>query len=227
MGSINDGLRDYVNIYAYVRASYRRFYRRAFSLDYSRLCTGMVPAVNLVDQSETIKEKQVSLFAQVKGYSNLFRNKQFWFYALILGFTTACYFCFLTGAPIISDIYFKISPSTQGYFFAIPGIGFLLGNYLTGRFTIRFGTKKMMIWGCFIALIGPLIQFFTLSLFNSGALGLFGPMFFWSSRLTLPNAAAGIVSWQNSQERLRVKSNNPDFDLLLGYFYQYLIHHYN
>jgi len=148
------------------------------------------------DQSETIKEKQVSLFAQVKGYSNLFSNKQFWFYALILGFTTACYFCFLTGAPIISDIYFKISPSTQGYFFAIPGIGFLLGNYLTGRFTIRFGTKKMMIWGCLIALIGPLMQFCTLSLFNLGALGLFGPMFFvgLGQGLTLPNAAAGIVS---------------------------------
>ena len=71
-----------------------------------------------------------------------------------------------------------------------------MGNYLTGRFTIRFGTKKMMIWGCLIALIGPLMQFCTLSLFNLGALGLFGPMFFvgLGQGLTLPNAAAGIVS---------------------------------
>jgi DHA1 family bicyclomycin/chloramphenicol resistance-like MFS transporter len=148
------------------------------------------------DQSETIKEKQTSLFSQARSYLKLFKNKQFWYYSFILGFSTACYFCFLTGAPIISETYFKISPSKQGYLFAIPGIGFLIGNYLTGRYTLILGTYRLMFWGCLIALMGPFTQFLMLSIFDLGAVSLFGPMFFvgLGQGLTLPNAAAGVVS---------------------------------
>ena len=148
------------------------------------------------DQGETLKEKQTSFASQGRDYLKLFSNKQFWFYSLVLGFTAGQYFSFLTGAPIISKVYFMINPSTQGYLFAIIGIGFLLGNYLTGKYTVRIGVNKLMLWGCLIAFGGPLFQVITLSNFEFGAISLFGPMFFvgLGNGLTIPNASAAIVS---------------------------------
>jgi DHA1 family bicyclomycin/chloramphenicol resistance-like MFS transporter len=80
--------------------------------------------------------------------------------------------------------------------FAIIGIGFLFGNFLTGRFSTKVGVYNLMLWGCLISLIGPAIHIVTLANIEIGAIGLFGPMFFvgLGNGLTLPNAVAGIVS---------------------------------
>ena len=88
------------------------------------------------------------------------------------------------------------APSVQGYLFAILGLGFLLGNFLTGRFAMKIGLNRLMLWGCFIALTGPLLQCFIYLNFIFGPLSFFAPMFLvgLGQGLIVPNAAAGIVS---------------------------------
>ena len=148
------------------------------------------------DQKETLNKNEISEANFLEDYKELFLNKDFWFYVIVMGFSVGSYFSFLTGAPVISAEYFQLAPSVQGYLFAILGLGFFLGNFLTGRFAMKIGPNSLMLWGCFIAIIGPLLQVLIYLNFSFGPLSFFAPMFLvgLGQGLIVPNAAAGIVS---------------------------------
>ena len=148
------------------------------------------------DQKETLNKNETSSSKFSDDYKELFSNRNFWFYVVVMGFSVGSYFSFLTGAPVISAEYFELAPSVQGYLFALLGLGFLLGNFLTGRFALKIGPNRFMLWGCFIALTGPLLQCLIYFNFIFGPLSFFAPMFLvgLGQGLIVPNAAAGIVS---------------------------------
>ena len=148
------------------------------------------------DQKETLNKSDISQTKLSEDYKELLLNTNFWFYVIVMGFSVGSYFSFLTGAPVISAEYFKLTPSVQGYLFAILGLGFFLGNFLTGRFAMKIGPNRFMLWGCFIALTGPLLQCLIYFNFTFGPLSFFAPMFLvgLGQGLIVPNAAAGIVS---------------------------------
>ena len=100
------------------------------------------------DQKETLNKNETSRSKLSDDYKELFSNRNFWFYVIVMGFSVGSYFSFLTGAPVISAEYFELAPSVQGYLFAILGLGFLLGNFLTGRFAMKIGLNRLMLWGC-------------------------------------------------------------------------------
>ena len=112
------------------------------------------------------------------------------------GFSVACYYSFLTGAPIVAERYFQITPSQQGYLFTIVGLGYILGNFLTGKYTVRIGMNKMMFMGCTITILAPASQIVLVASPIMGPLTLFGPMFLvgLGNGMTLPNASSGMVS---------------------------------
>ena len=148
------------------------------------------------DQKETLNKNEISKAKLSDDYKELFLNKDFWFYVFVMGFSVGSYFSFLTGAPVISAEYFELAPSVQGYLFAILGIGFFLGNFLTGRYAMNIGPNRFMLWGCFVALTGPALQALIYLNFTFGPLSFFTPMFLvgLGQGLIVPNAAAGIVS---------------------------------
>ena len=148
------------------------------------------------DQKETLNKNEISKAKLSDDYKELFLNKDFWFYVFVMGFSVGSYFSFLTGAPVISAEYFELAPSVQGYLFAILGIGFFLGNFLTGRYAMKIGPNRFMLWGCFVALTGPALQALIYLNFTFGPLSFFTPMFLvgLGQGLIVPNAAAGIVS---------------------------------
>ena len=148
------------------------------------------------DQGETIKEKQTSIKRQLSSYINLFKSKLFWLYSLTAGFSVACYYSFLTGAPIVAERYFQTTPSQQGYLFTIVGLGYILGNFLTGKYTVRIGMNKMMFMGCTVTILAPTLQVILIPSTIMGPLTLFGPMFLvgLGNGMTLPNASSGMVS---------------------------------
>ena len=148
------------------------------------------------DQKETLNKSEISKAKLSDDYKELFLNKDFWFYVFVMGFSVGSYFSFLTGAPVISAEYFELAPSVQGYLFAILGLGFFLGNFLTGRYATKIGPNRFMLWGCFVALTGPALQALIYLIFTFGPLSFFTPMFLvgLGQGLIVPNAAAGIVS---------------------------------
>jgi DHA1 family bicyclomycin/chloramphenicol resistance-like MFS transporter len=131
-----------------------------------------------------------------KGFAVLARIPAFWAYALNIGLMAGIFFAFLGGAPFVATTHFGMSGTAYGVYFAMSPVAFFLGNFLTGRLTMRLGTGSMMRAGnalglaaaiCLIALLGSGWQ---------NPLALFVPVWFigLANGLSLSNSMAGAVS---------------------------------
>ena len=90
----------------------------------------------------------------------------------------------------------KRTPMEYGLWFFCVSAGYMLGNFISGRFTQRLGIDRMMMAGNIVTLAGGLMCL-------AAALGgwlspatLFVPMAFAAlgNGLTIPNATAGAIS---------------------------------
>lgn len=89
-----------------------------------------------------------------------------------------------------------MSPAAFGANLIIIGVGYMAGNFLSGRYARRVGIDGMVLAGNSVSAVGLAIA---IVLFWSGIvapLSLFGPLIFLGigNGLTLPSVMAGIVS---------------------------------
>ncbi|MBX9461470.1 MAG: multidrug effflux MFS transporter [Aquamicrobium sp.] len=152
--------------------------------------------VVFLDLGETNHNRSSNLLAQVKSYPELMRSRRFWGYTLTAACTSGSFFAFLGGGPYVSTEMLHLGPAQYGFYFAIISVGYMAGNFMSGRFSRRVGLNTMMLAGCIAAVIGMIASFI---LFGAGyyhALSLFGPTVLvgLGNGMTLPNANAGIVS---------------------------------
>jgi len=89
----------------------------------------------------------------LQAYARLLREPAFLLYVLILAMTTATFYCFLAGAPIVLTHY-GVAPDRMGwYIMAIP-FPYVLGNLLTSRLVHRWGDRSIMALGQVAVLLG-------------------------------------------------------------------------
>ncbi len=148
------------------------------------------------DMGETNKARSRSIGEQFKAYPELFRSRRFWGYALSAAFTSGAFFAFLGGAPYISINMLGLSPSELGAYFALTAIGYMLGNYFSGRYSKRIGINRMMLLGNVVAGTGMIMAIITFAAGATHPLAFFGFMAFvgLGNGISLPNANAGVVS---------------------------------
>ena len=96
----------------------------------------------------------------------------------------------------MGDKVFGLPPAQLGFYFGAPAIGYFLGNFISGRFSIRIGVNRMVYWGTVINAAGIAAN---LALFYAGlgtAISFFGFMCFMGlgNGMTIPNATAGALS---------------------------------
>lgn len=153
-------------------------------------------AIVWADLGETNRNRSTSIGAQFAAYPELLRSRRFWGYTLTAAFTSGAFFAFLGGAPYISSEVLKLSPSDYGLYFALLGVGYMIGNFISGRFSGRFGINRMMLTGNIVAVSGMVLALLLFWLGFDHPLSLFGPAMFTGigNGITLPNANAGIVS---------------------------------
>jgi len=156
----------------------------------------MVMAIVWLDLKETNDNRSSSFAAQFKAYPELLASGAFWGYTLTTTFASGVFFAFLGGAPFVGSTLLGMSPTALGFYFCFTAFGYMVGNYLSGRYARRIGTGRMMLAGGFITLAGTCI---TGALFLAGletAPAFFAPMFFVGvgNGVSLPSANAGIVS---------------------------------
>jgi DHA1 family bicyclomycin/chloramphenicol resistance-like MFS transporter len=156
------------------------------------IVTGLVWA----DLGETAVLRKLSLGAQIKQYPELLTSRRFWGYALCAAFTSGCFFAYLGGAPFVGTEVFGLTSSQVGIYFAAPAVGYAIGNFLSGRYSTRFGMNQMVLWGVLVTAGGmSLLLLLTL-------LGFHNPNLFFGmitsvglgNGMTLPNANAGMLS---------------------------------
>lgn len=148
------------------------------------------------DLNETNRNRSGSLAAQFGAYPQLLGAGRFWGYALTATCTGGAFFAFIGGGPYIATEMLGLTPSQYGFYFGIISVGYMLGNFLSGRFAKVFGLNRMMLSGNIVAFSGMVLA---IALFAGGIyhpLSLFGPVFFTGvgNGLTLPSANAGVVS---------------------------------
>lgn len=148
------------------------------------------------DLGETNQHLSSSFGAQFKEYPELLTSRRFWGYTLTSMFAAGSYFAYLGGAPYSAEHHFGLPPSVIGLYFGIIAIGYIGGNFLSGRLTQTVGIHKMMLYGSIIVNIGILISIVMFELGASHPAALFIPVAAvgFGNGMTLPSTMAGIVS---------------------------------
>ena len=131
----------------------------------------------------------------LNAYARLAREPRFVPYVTILAATTATFYVFLGGAPIVLKGY-GIGPDGIGWFIMAVPISYILGNFLTTRLIHRLGDARVMVWGHALTLLGLIVM---LGLGLSGvetALAVALPLLLLGlgHGLINPSALAGTVS---------------------------------
>jgi len=132
---------------------------------------------------------------QFTAWGALGRMRPFWLYALTTSLSSAVFFGFLGGGPAVSSAFLGQSPFDYGLWFSLCALGYLIGNFLSGRFSQVRGVERMVRDGALIALVGTGVS---LALFAIGAdhpASLFVPLSLIGvgNGLVLPNATAAVI----------------------------------
>ena len=144
-------------------------------------------------QRDNNKKTQIG---RIESFVILLRDMKFWLFSTTTLLCSGTFFAFLGGGPFIAEELLGMTPSEYGLFFVFVASGYILGNFITGRFSVRFGIGMMITTGNIISLFGVLAIAILFALGYFHPLSLFAPMFVigMGNGLTLPNAMAGAVS---------------------------------
>jgi MFS transporter, DHA1 family, multidrug resistance protein len=148
------------------------------------------------DWGETATFRKGGFAEQVRQYPGLLQSQRYWAYVLAAAFASGAFFAFLGGAPYVGDKIFGMDAATVGFYFGAPAIGYMIGNFLSGRYAARVGVKQMVVLGGLITTGGlSLLALLTLA-------GFGGPQVFFGliisvglgNGVMLPSANAGFLS---------------------------------
>ncbi|MEL6840347.1 MAG: multidrug effflux MFS transporter [Pseudomonadota bacterium] len=148
------------------------------------------------DLGETVAQGGTGFREQVRTYPELLQSPRFWGYVLCAAFSSGAFFALLGGASFVGSTLFGLSPFWSGVALGAPAIGYALGNYFSGRFSVRIGINRMALIGTSVTVIGMGISLgLTLAGVNH-PLNFFGFCTFLGvgNGIALPNVMAGSIS---------------------------------
>jgi DHA1 family bicyclomycin/chloramphenicol resistance-like MFS transporter len=97
------------------------------------------------------------LRTMLSAYARLLREPRFLLYVAILAATTATFYAFLAGAPIVLKGY-GIGPDGIGWFIMAVPVSYILGNFMTSRLIQQAGESRVMAWGQALTLGGLVVM---------------------------------------------------------------------
>ncbi len=156
----------------------------------------LVMVLTWVDLGETSVSRHASFRAQFRDYPALLASPRFWGYVLAASLTSGVFFAYLGGAPFVGTEIYGLSPTWLGVYFAFTAVGYALGNFFSGRFSVRVGVNPMILYGTFVTSGGLAALAVLLALGLAPASVFFGFFFFVGvgNGMVLPNATAGMLS---------------------------------
>ncbi len=148
------------------------------------------------DLGETFSGHATSFRQQVSEYPELLRSRRFWGYVFAAAFASGSFFAFLGGGPYVASDVYGLSSFWSGVAFGAPAIGYAIGNFISGRLSVRIGINAMILYGSIIATIGMALSVLVTLLVQDSAFAFFTFVTFIGigNGLTMPNASAGMLS---------------------------------
>lgn len=149
-----------------------------------------------LDQGETAEGGGLSFRRQIRDYPELLTSRRFWGYVLSAMFASGAFFAFLGGGPYVASNVYELSSFWAGVCFGAPAIGYALGNYVSGRYSVRFGVNWMVRTGALIGFLGLAVAFVMTAAGWGSAILFFGFCTFvgLGNGMVIPNASAGMLS---------------------------------
>ena len=148
------------------------------------------------DLGETNRLQSASFSAQFRAYPELIRSKRFWGYSATAALASGAFFAFLGGGPWVATEVLGMSPAQMGFYFGFIALGYMFGNFLSGRFATKVGLNRMMMLGALVATCGLGVSLGFLAVGLVHPVSFFGAILFLGlgNGLLLPSANAGVVS---------------------------------
>lgn len=148
------------------------------------------------DLGETARSRPTSFAEQIRDYPELLSSPRFWGYVISSSLASGVFFAYLGGAPFVASQIYNLSPTMLGVYFGATAVGYGAGNFLTGRFSMRYGVNRMILTGCILTVLGLLTLSALMALDLAPAEVFFGMFFFvgLGNGLVLPGAMAGSMS---------------------------------
>lgn len=156
----------------------------------------LVLIVTTLHETHQSKQSKFSPAALWASHVALLGEPRFWAFSLIGALASGVFFAFLGGGPIISQRELGLAPVEYGLYFTLIAAGYALGNYISGRFSVRFGPPRMILYGNVMALLAMVLMAILVGFGALHPLSLFGPMLLSSlaNGLTMPNSISGALS---------------------------------
>ena len=148
------------------------------------------------DMGETAQQAGSGFAAQLRQYPELLKARRFWGYCLSAAFAAGTFYAYLGGAPYVGSEVFGMDPATLGLWFGAPAVGYMAGNYLSGRYAVRLGVNRMVLIGTLFTSGGMVVlTLLTLAGFTAPVV-FFGLMVTvgLGNGIVLPSANAGMLS---------------------------------
>ncbi len=156
----------------------------------------MIFTTTWFDFSETAHKSGKTLVAQFREYPELLRSPRFWGYSLASGLASGAFFAYLGGAPFVGTVIYGMEASKLGIYFGAPAVGYFLGNFFSGRYSVRVGVNRMVLWGCLTVCLGIVLSLIVMLAGLGSANSFFGFMTLvgLGNGMVIPNATAGALS---------------------------------
>jgi DHA1 family bicyclomycin/chloramphenicol resistance-like MFS transporter len=134
--------------------------------------------------------------SRLSAYKRLLGNRRFLILAAMLSLTSAVFFSFLGGATFLMIEVLDQTPLGYGLWFMVVSVGYMSGNFLSGRFSGHVGTHNMIVIGLVMSIIGTGIMFYAAITETLTPALIFLPMSLVAvgNGVTLPNGASAILS---------------------------------
>lgn len=131
----------------------------------------------------------------VGNYRALLRHRSYIGYVLVVACTYSGIFSFISGSSFVLIGLLGLSPDVYGFCFAAIVVGYMIGAFGSGRFTVHVGLERMVQIGTAVQVAGGLAG---VGLYLSGGLtvaGIVAPVavFMIGTGLAMPNAQAGAI----------------------------------
>ena len=149
-----------------------------------------------LDLGETNHALSTSFGAQFRAYPELLGSPRFWGYSLTAAFASGAFFAFLGGAPWVASEVLGMGPAELGFHFGFLAVGYMFGNFVSGRWAAAIGLTRMMLFGSVVGTLGLAATLLLLARGDVHPTAFFLTIMFLGlgNGLLLPSANAGIVS---------------------------------
>lgn len=127
----------------------------------------------------------------------LFGNRRFVGYVLCAAFSCGGFFVYVGAGPHVIITMMHGTPAEYGLWFIPTAVGYILGNTLTSRLSVRHGIDPMIWWGNIVNLVGGVCGLLLLPFIATvGPLPIVvaATIMGVGNGMVLPNAIAGAVS---------------------------------